>query len=268
MAQNKKQKEKKYLIDFFNSHVGQKWKAQQGIISYEETESPDFIFLTNKNKKIGMEITNFFAKSKHCRATQVLTNIGNKVCRYCHKKYNLEISILIDKYDKRIGQPKSKEELWDLYYNPGFTNIFNEEEIKPKIEKTIDENLIKLRDSKGLIKKWINVNGELLCISICPFPNMNGQFDCRVNNESFMKPDPIEEMQDLINKKNEKYHTYLKKCEECFLLLCLPESIYGNYCYLTKKTYKHRFDSLFKKIFLYDEKENIIKNLHKKLFCN
>lgn len=51
MAQNKKQKEKKYLIDFFNSHVGQKWKAQQGIISYEETESPDFIFLTNKNKK-------------------------------------------------------------------------------------------------------------------------------------------------------------------------------------------------------------------------
>ena len=145
MAQNKKQKEKKYLIDFFNSHVGQKWKAQQGIISYEETESPDFIFLTNKNKKIGMEITNFFAKSKHCRATQVLTNIGNKVCRYCHKKYNLEISILIDKYDKRIGQPKSKEELWDLYYNPGFTNIFNEEEIKPKIEKTIDENLINVK---------------------------------------------------------------------------------------------------------------------------
>lgn len=62
MAQNKKQKEKKYLIDFFNSLVGQKWKAQQGIISYEETESPDFIFLTNKNKKIGMEITNFLQK--------------------------------------------------------------------------------------------------------------------------------------------------------------------------------------------------------------
>lgn len=85
MAQDKKSEERKYLKNFLNSPVGQKWRAQQGITNYEETESPDFIFLTNKNKKIGIEITNFFAKSKHCTATQVLTNIGNKVCRYCQK---------------------------------------------------------------------------------------------------------------------------------------------------------------------------------------
>ena len=60
MAQDKKSKERKYLENFLNSPVGQKWRTQQGITSYEETESPDFIFLTNKNKKIGIEITNFF----------------------------------------------------------------------------------------------------------------------------------------------------------------------------------------------------------------
>ena len=256
MAQDKKSEEKKYLENFLNSPVGQKWRAQQGITSYEGTESPDFIFLTNKNKKIGIEITNFFAKSKHCTATQVLTNIGNKVCRYCQKKHDLKISILINKYDKRFWQLKNKEELMDLYYNPSFINIFDEKDIKPKIEKIIDQNIKKLTIFPSLIKEWIDVKGELLCISICHFPNFNGQFDCIVNNESFMKPDPINEIQELINKKNKKYHTYLKKCDECFLLIYIPTPEDGNYCYLTNKTYKHKFKSLFKKIFLYDKKEN------------
>ena len=147
--------------------------------------------------------------------------------------------------------------------NPGFTDLFNEKEIKDKIQPIIDKKLDKLKNFPCLIKEWINVDNELLCFSICAFPDLDGKFDCHVNNQCFSKEDPFDNLQKEINKKNEKFDKYLKKCDECFLLIYNPDSSKGNYCHFTDKLKKKFFSYKFTNIFFYDEDSNISIQLKK-----
>ena len=78
MAQDKKTEEREYLKYFLATKVGKNWYEKNKIISCQETEHPDFIFMTEDNQKIGLEITQFIVRSKHGRALRHLMNIGNK----------------------------------------------------------------------------------------------------------------------------------------------------------------------------------------------
>ncbi len=207
MAQDKKAEEKEYLNYFLASDVGQKWYKKNKIVSCQETEPPDFIFTTEDNKKIGLEVTRFIVESKHGRALQHLMSIGNQACKYAHKKYGLNISILIDKFDRRVHQARTYKDLMDAVYNPGFWDIYNKNAIKSGIEQIIDKNVENLKHWPRLVKESILVQDEYFNISISGFENIDGKFDCYVNNECYSKEDPFDELQELINKKNEKWVT-------------------------------------------------------------
>lgn len=269
MAQNKKTEENNYLNAFLSSPIGKEWQGEYNITSHIETEQPDFIFDTGDNKKIGFEITRFFMKSKHCEALRFLKTIGNKLCQYCLKKYNVPISIIIDKYDRKKWEAKTLKEHLERVYNPGFIDIFNEKEIKSKIEPVIDKKIRELQTFPKLIKETIEINGEYLIFSICGFPNIDGKFDCNVNNACISWPDPFDKLQEEIDKKNKKYDGYLKKCDECFLLVYIPNVTEGNYCHFTEEITNHKFNSKFESVFICTDNNCIKLKTHytlKKLF--
>ena len=255
MAQNKKEEEINYLNQFLNTPIGKNWYQIYKIKDRIEEEHPDFIFITQDNKKIGLETTQFIKNTEQGYALQSLMRIGNKICKQIQDKHGLQISIVIDKFDKRKYGTKTREEFLESVYNPGFTALFNkkEKEIKSKIEQIVDKNLEKLKNFPRLIKETIEVNSELLTFSISGFSNINNKFDCRVNNQSFSKEDSFKELQDEINKKNEKLDNYIKQCDECFLLIYNPDSSKGNYCHFTDELNKQKFSYRFSNVFFYDE---------------
>lgn len=253
MAQNKKEDEINYLNQFLNTPEGKAWYQKYKIKDRMDEEHPDFVFITQNNKRIGLEVTNFIMKSKHGIALQSLKTTGNKICKYVHDTYGFPISILIDKFNKRKYGAKTRKEFLEAVYNPGFIDRFNEEEIKSKIYPLIDKNIEKLKTFPCLVQEWIEVNNEQLKFSISGFPNTDGSFGCHVNNQSFSKQDPFKELQEEIDKKNKKFDNYIKNCDDCFLLVCNTDVSKGNYCHFTNKLKTHKFSCKFTNVFFYDE---------------
>lgn len=257
MAQNKKFEEQEYLNSFLSTSIGKKWMDNYNLKSYENFERPDFIFLSEDNRKIGLEVTRYMVKSKHRCALQHLMTIGNQICHYSKKKYNFDISIIIDKWDKRVWQAKTYKDIMEACYNPGFIEIFDKREVKTKLQQIIDIRLNDLKNWPRLIKESILVQNEYLNITVSGFPNINGKYECSVNNSCFSKEDPFEELQAEIDKKNKNYSVYTQNCVKCFLLIYKPNVSKGNYYHFTRKLYRQKFISKFSDIFLYDEQENL-----------
>lgn len=260
MAQDKKAEEKEYLDYFLASEIGKKWYKKNKIVSCQKGEAPDFIFTTEDNKKIGLEVTRFIVKSKHGRALQHLMSIGNQACKYAQKQYGLNISILIDRWDKRKWCARTRQEVLDAVYNPGFWDIYNKDAIKSGIEQIIDKNVENLKHWPCFVKECITVQDEYFNISISGFENIDGKFECSVNNECYSKENPFDELQKLIDKKNEKINSYLEKCDKIFLLTYLPDVSMGNYCHFTWKLKCHFFHSKFKSIYLCSWNRTFIKD--------
>lgn len=130
--------------------------------------------------------------------------IGNRVCKYAKKQYGINVSILIDKFDMRENLAKTYQEMIKVFYNPGFWDIYNKNTIKKEIEQLIDNNVEKLKRWPCFVKKSIFVQDEYFNISISGFENINGKFDCNVNNKCYSKENPFDELQGEINKKTKK----------------------------------------------------------------
>ncbi len=271
MTQNKKVDENNQLNNFLNTLVGKNWYQSYNFQKHIETEIPDFIFITQDNRKIGLEVTEFIADTKQGHALKSLARIGNKICKQIQKDHGLQVSMLIDKFDKRKWCARTRKDFIEILRNPGFTNVFNkkEKEIKSKIEQIVEKNLEQLKVFPSLIKETIEVNNELLTFSISGFPNgHNNNFDCFVNNECFSREDPFDDLQKEIDKKNKKFDNYLKNCEECFLLIYSPDVSKGNYCHFTDKLNSKIFSYKFSKVFLYDEdSKTVICLKNKKRSC-
>ena len=75
-----------------------------------------------------------------------------------------------------------------------------------------------------------------------------------VNNAGKVSLDPIKELQNCIDKKNKKVAAYKQNCIKCFLLIYVPTSRYGNYCSFGESSLKHKYNSMFDNIFLFEEK--------------
>lgn len=263
MSQNKKLEETMYLKSFLSSDEGIRWCENNKIkdkSNYQESDPLDFIFTNEENQKIGLEVTNFIIESQHGKALQHLMRIGNKVCQYAKTKYNLRISILIDKYDKRQLYCKTYQEMLDLCYNPGFCKIFDQKQIKPKLQKIIDDNVEKLRTAPCLVQEYIEVQNECFKIYISDYCYGTKDFDCAVNNESFSKENPFAELQATIDAKNAKITSYLQKCDKCYLLIHIPSVSKGNYCYFTDKIKNHCFLTKYEAVFLNPWKKTFKEN--------
>ncbi len=172
------------------------------------------------------------------------------MCRYAKKRHDIDVSILIDKFDKRKWQAGTCREMMDAIYDPGFTEIFDAVAIKSKMERIIDDNAEKLKRPPSLVKEVVTVQDEYFNIVVSGSCNADGKFDCHVNNECFSAIDPFDDLQAEIDKKNKKIADYLQKCDKCFLLICLPNVSKGNYCRFSDRLKTRVFASGFAAIYL------------------
>ena len=242
----KKQEEKEQVNFFFNTNIGKSFWADNNIIEIQENESPDFLLLRKDETKISLEVTQFIAENKNTKYSQALIRYGNNLCNYAKEHYGINISILIDKYDKRKFSPKS--------YNPGFSKIPPKDALNKELGNILIKNIDNLKSGK-LVQEWIQIKDDYFKISIdpyiCPWTN---KYDCMVNNAGKVSFDPIYELQKCIDKKNKKVSTYKQNCTKCFLLIYVPSSRYGNYCSFGESSLKHKYNSKFDNIFLFEEK--------------
>ena len=250
----KKVEEKEILDKFLHTDIGNLWYKEHSIIDIIPEESPDFLCKTG-NKSVGVEVTQFFVKHKNRTYSQPLTRYGNQLCAKVKKEYNINISIIIDKYDGRKFSIKWRDHI-DYLYNPGFSNFSQAKVFKDELENFLQENINTLK-KQAYIQGWIQINDEYYLVSIQSFPSiLSGKYDCQVNNSGEVKFNPFDELQDCINKKNETSSVYQKKIDKCFLLIAVPDAKIGNYCVFTDEINHHKFFSKFDSIFLYAQDTN------------
>lgn len=249
----KKQEEKEQITCFFNTQVGKSFWTENNIINIQENESPDFILIKKDETQYALEVTQFIAKNKNTQYSQALIRYGNNLCRYAAKNYGINISILIDKYDPRKFSPNWNECI-DYVYNPGFSKIPKKDAINKELENILTKNVDNLKSGK-LVQECIKIEDNYFKISIDPFicPWTN-KYDCMVNNAGMVAIDPIKELQKRIDEKNRNINKYKTNCNKCFLLIFVPDSKCGNYYSFSEMLFKHKFNSNFDKIFLYEEK--------------
>lgn len=248
--------EKEFLDKFLNTKVGKNWCIENSIIKIIKNEAPDFLLKNNNNETLALEITQFITENKNLHYSQALTRICNQLCIEMKEKYNIEISIIIDKYDKRKFSPYLNDYI-DLAYTPGFSELPAKNVFKNKLREIIKANINKLVKI-ALVQEWIQINNEYYKISVQTFPSItSGKYDCHVNNAGEIKFNPYEELQDCINKKNKKVDKYKKDNNKCYLLIIVTDSKIGNYCSFTEELFEYNFISDFDSTFLYEENTNL-----------
>lgn len=181
---------------------------------------PDFIFKIKTRRFVGVELTGFIVKNKNTKYTQVLTRIGNQICKYAKRQYGLDVSMAIEQFDKFLWCSDNWNEHLKRCYDPGFSSVPPIKEFKEKLQEFVDTNANNLK-RKGFIKGWITIQDEHFQISIKTFPSIcSGKFDCHVNNTGCCKENPIKELQACIDEKNNKFENYIKKCDDCCVFFC------------------------------------------------
>lgn len=247
--------ETEFLNKFLETNVGKNWYVENSINEIIKNEAPDFLLKNNDNETISFEITQFIAENKNLHYSQTLTRTGNQLCIEIKEKYNIEISILIDKYDKRKFSTNWNDHI-NLAYNPGFCEDPPKDILKNKIREILNANISKLIKT-SFFQEWIQVNNEYYKISVQTSTSIaSGKYDCHVNNAGQIKFNPFDELQNCINKKNKKVNKYRKDNSKCHLLIVVPDSKAGNYCSFTNELLEYNFISDFDLTFLYEEQTN------------
>lgn len=261
----KKGREKYYLARFLESEQGKQWieRYHVDIKSKISSERPDFIFTTKNGDKIGLELTSFVLKDStskqksHAENIKALYRVGNKVVEYFLQKKNIPLSLLIEYYDERKWSPNWKKHL-EYCYNPT-TPIFDIDFEKFK------EVIIQRIESKG-VPNW-GVNKEYIEIGEYAFMVTFDKFyepytNVRVNSIGLCAEDPYAQLQQEIDKKNHKYDSYRKQCDECHLLVISEDSSTGNCVEFSAKTLKRKYKSAFPAVYLMDFGEFNCINVH------
>jgi hypothetical protein len=263
IIQNDRQKglEATYLDLFTQTPEGKKWLNENRITNTISGESPDFILETSTGKNIGLEITKLIIETSKFHATSTLQTIASQVCQYFKKEKGIALSLIIEIYDERKFSPNWKDHL-SYHYNPGFNRLdVSKKKIKDTIIATISKEDI---STLGLKKEWIDIPPHKFVVTYSRMYEPHISY--HVNNEGICKEDPFDELQEAINRKNEKYATYKMKCDKCDLLVVSDGSSLGSFANFSNKVNSHTFLSSFKNVYLLDLDSNDVKSIKLKIF--
>ncbi|MDR3256894.1 MAG: hypothetical protein LBT18_04555 [Endomicrobium sp.] len=170
------------------------------------------------------------------------------------------MSILIDIYDERKFSGNSQDRL-SYCYDPGFKHLeVPENDIKNAIIAEISKEDV---PAWGVSKRYY--------IELPPYKfriNVDRFFEpytcpAHINNSGMLREDPFDELQGVINSKNEKYKIYTEKCDECDLLVVSDDSSTGNFVLFSDKIKKYKFVSVFKNVYLLELESRFGSNLLK-----
>lgn len=240
----KKELELRYLRFFSETEIGKRYLSNLNALDLK-SEEPDFLFENQLNGEIiGIEIVNIIAKSNKQESTAKLNQIVRNVCSqlntYTSDKYCIFLSCNDGNYD--VIPIKASE-----WTNKIFQIIINDKNLNKKINRKMDFNL---------------VNGDILHLvysmheSSYNFPGVPDGGRVILN--------PFDLLETIINKKNEKYIQYLKKCNKCSLIV-VSDNMMGQSSFIEfdESLEKYKFNSKFDDIFLYEFGGKIHSNTRK-----
>jgi len=239
---SQKGKESTYLALFSCHKIGMQWAKDNGITIKKSCECPDFIFEAHEQQTIGLEIVNFIYKSDKNTATMRLERVAKKVVGYFKQK-GVPLSLLIDVYDPRKWSLNWAEHM-EACYNPGFDHLnASDDELKDAFITALESEGIK---PWGITKKWVDVKGQTFIVngSLMHEPHTS----CHVNNMGRCVEDPFDDVQKIIDSKNQKFESYKKNCDECDLLIVVE----NGFVHFSDKLQKHKFNSVFRNVYLMD----------------
>jgi len=231
-----------YLSQFLDTPEGKEWKGKNILCIDKTQEEPDFLFATPVNTKIGLEIVDWVNQTKECRTTQILSDIARDICQIMKKERNINLSLTIDIYDPNQWEIKTREDFFRRAYHPGVKHLNGS---KGKIKKQFLDVVLNTSNlTECFEQKWVEVNSQYFKLSFCYSWRNYPEFF--VNNISTCWNDPIQALQNEIDKKNQKYAAYIRNCETCSLLIVSPLYSTGN-CLIEPATVStHCFTSKFK----------------------
>lgn len=222
--ERKKALETFYLKLFLQTLEGRSWQGSNQLLDVPKQESPDFLFLSKIGQKQGLELTEWVNNTGQCRVTQILTTIARDICIEIKETKGINLSLLIDIYDFRKWSYRTKKEYLDYAYNPGVKKLQeNTRKLKKIFLDTVLNNGIITED---LTEKQIEVNEQYFRLAF--HKSWFGYPNFYINNNSMCWANPVTSLQNSINKKNQKYHSFLKKCATCDLLITYPCYDTGN----------------------------------------
>jgi len=203
------------------------------------SESPDFILDTGEYK-IGIEITRIY-KSANFRGTnpQVQENEQNLLRAECKKIYdemglpNVEVHILFNSFTS--------------------FNKKNRREYANKIVQLVSMNLPPSRGVHRIVNDYKNVNTfpfEIDSITIYRF-GYNKSF-WGESGVGFVQQHFINELQEVIDKKNILVSSYTNCCAYYWLLVVIEGLRDSSFFDPSAETLNHSYKSNFNKVFLYN----------------
>ena len=240
----KKERELRYLRFFGETEIGKRYLSNLKSLNLQ-SEEPDFLFENQLNGEIiGIEIVNIIAKSNKQRSTAKLNKIVRNVCLQLDKHTNNKYCIFLSCNDGNYDVIPIKASDWT---NEIFKIIINDKNLNKGVNRQIDFDL-----SNGDILHLVYSIHE----SSYNFPGVPDG-GCVILN-------PIALLEAIINKKNEKYTQYLKKCNKCSLIV-VSDNMMGQSSFIEfdESLEKYKFNSKFDDVFLCEFGGQIHSNTRK-----
>ena len=243
---NKRKKaiEEFYLTSFLQTETGRIWHENKELIENPKQESPDFLFKTKDNTNIGLELVDWVNDSKHFIVTKTLLEICRDICQTVLEQKGINLSLIIDIYDPKRWEIKTRKDFLESIYNPGVSRLkANSKKIKQKfIEEILNRNITEIP-----IKETVEVNSQYFTLTFNKswynFPEFH------VNNLNMYWREPLQHIQKLIEDKNGKYKSYIKNCTDCDLLIVSPLYHTGNCLIIPDELEGQKFKSSFRNIY-------------------
>ena len=199
------------------------------------TESPDFL-ITNSGKTIGFEIVSILQENSEDEIKlKAIENTEDYIISEARK-------ICIDKGIEPL-------EVHIHFGNCPDIVKSDKKNIAGQLAKAVIENL---PPKEKIIELENRYDGRFPDV-IHSFSIVN--YSCLKRHHwstpraGFVQEDFLNEMQLVIDSKNEKYDSYIKKCDECFLLIDAPGDAPSSFFDPSEETKTHIYKSKFAKTF-------------------
>jgi hypothetical protein len=234
MTENKKIRERRFLDEFSNNYP----EFPEGEIV--DSESPDFL-IKQKERIVGVEIVDFIrGQDKGESADRRNEVLWQKIADEARKRFEAKSDI-----------PLMVHFFWNNRYTLRQSEISQlADNAVSLIEKSVPEKLFES------IRIGNDELDETLLEKVCHFITV-----CRVRNEkqslwSFISSGWTEvqtnEIQHLLDSKNEKVADYLRNCNTVWLIIVADGRYISSNIDITSVAISHTYKTSFEKVFVYD----------------
>jgi len=198
-------------------------------------DNPDFL-ISHSAGVLGIELTRLFKVTKHPNAPQALESFRHQIVDSARKCCEKDI-------------PPLRVQVW-----------FNFNQKVPK-NRTPEIKRIS-RSLAAIVKKWHRKNRsefsrtlrppEIPAIfSIIYIARIRSNHNWAVKNPAYQLNFPIVKIQSCIDEKNRRYKEYLKRCDECWLLIVV-DIFRDSQSFEILDRIDHRFESKFERVYYVD----------------